>query len=134
MGLNSKLGKTVGLALATSANGTTRNGATLSLMGVQPGQLSVKCQSQITTSSVLATFTMQVSDDGTNWYDVKLANNAAIVNTAAGTGSPVTTSLCLVPGSLGGWSYFRVNAVLSGASTAAADKTQVDYRFVKFPL
>jgi hypothetical protein len=120
------------LAAATSANGTVRNGTAIALDGVQPVTLSVACTAAITTSSVVATFTPQVSMDGTTWFDIKLPNNASNVTTAAGTGSPVTTTVALIiPDSIHGWMQFRVNALLSGASTGAADQTTVTYRYVQ---
>lgn len=121
----------VGLSLATSANGVSRSGATLQVDFSAPGALIVLASSEITTSSVAATFTMQVSNDGSTWYDVKLPNNAAAVATAAGTGSAVTTNLALtVPASVYAAKLFRCNAVLAGAATASADKTSVTYQYV----
>lgn len=120
-----------GLSLATSANGTTRNGATLLMDFAAPGGLLILAHSEITTASVAATFTIQVSNDTTTWYDVKLNNNAANVATAAGTGSNVETNLALtVPPAVYAAKYIRCNAVLAGASTAAADKTSVTYQYV----
>lgn len=120
-----------GLSLATSANGTTRNGATLLMDFSAPGGLLVLAHSEITTSSVAATFTLQVSNDTSTWYDVKLPNNAAAVATAAGTGSNVETNLALtVPPSVYAMKYLRCNAVLAGAATASADKTSVTYIYV----
>ena len=120
-----------GLSLATSANGTTREGASLVLDFTAPGGLIVLAHSEITTASVAATFTPQVSMDGTTWYDVKLPNNAAAVATAAGTGVAVNTNLALtVPDGVYGARLFRCNAVLAGAATAAADKTSVTYQYV----
>ena len=121
----------VGLSLATSANGSARTGATLNIDFSAPGALLVLATSEITTSLVAATFTMQVSNDGTTWYDVKLPNNAAAVAPAAGTGSPVTTNLALtVPASVYAAKLFRCNAVLAGAVTVSADKTSVTYQYV----
>ena len=129
----SKQRSTAGLALATSATGSARTGAVLNLNTVQPGSLSVACQAAITTSSVVATFTPQVSNDQATWWDVKLANNATNVATAAGTGSAVTTSVCLdLGGALGGWKYFRCNATLSGATTASADQTSTSYVYLQY--
>ena len=120
-----------GLSLATSANGTTRSGATLSMDFTAPGGLLVLARSEITTASVVATFTLQVSTDTTTWYDVKLPNNAATVTTAAGTGSAVVTTLALtVPEGVYAAKFFRCNALLSGAATASADKTSVTYIYV----
>lgn len=123
----------VGLASATSANGTARNGATLDLSRVEPGTLVAVCQSSITTSSVVCTFKAQVSFDASTWYDLKSINNAANVATAAGTGSNVDTLLALeIPASASGWKFFRMVATLSGAATAAPDVTVVTYRWLKW--
>ena len=122
----------VGLALATSANGTGRNGAAISLAEVAAGSLSVIAYSTITTASVAATFQPQVSNDNSTWYDVKLVNNASAVATAVGTGVAVETFLALAMADLTGWKFFRCKATLAGAATAAADKTQVDYQYRKF--
>lgn len=122
----------VGLASATSANGTPRNGAALSLAEVAGDSLSVIAYSTITTNSVVATFQPQVSNDNSVWYDVKLVNNASAVNTAAGTGSAVETFLALSMADVTAWKFFRVKATLSGAATAGADLTKVDYQYRRF--
>ena len=123
---------TAALALATSANGTVRNGANLSSELFALGSLVCECTSQITTSSVVATFAVQGSVDGTTWYNIALVNNAANVSTAAGTGSAVTTTIALcVPGNASAYPLVRCNATLSGASTGSSDKTQVTYRYVQ---
>lgn len=119
------------LSLATSANGTAREGTSLVLDFSAPAGLVVLAHSEITTSSVIATFVLQVSVDGTTWYDLKLPNNAANVATAAGTGSNVETNIALsVPPGVYGARLFRCKATLSGAATAAADKTSVTYMYV----
>lgn len=121
----------VGLASATSANGTPRTGATFDLNAIPKGcGLSVQCVATITTSSVTATFTPQVSMDGTNWYNWKQPQAPAQVAVATGTGSPVSTltALDIGPG-VKAWAYFRCNSVLGGASTDPADVTAVDYRW-----
>lgn len=115
------------LSLATSPNGTARNGTTTAIDLAHPGMMVAECYSEITTSSVLATFTLQVSaDNGTTWYDIET------LTTAAGTGSPVLTykSKCF-DRSYHAYRLCRVKAVLSGAATAAADKTQVVLRMVQ---
>lgn len=123
----------VGLASATSANGTARDGARLSLELVGNNGISVQAVAAITTASVVATFRPQVSRNGTDWFDLKSANNASNVTTAAGTGTEVVTNLALaIPvDGLFGWNYFRVVATLSGAATASADVTAVTYRYVQ---
>ena len=120
-----------GLSLLTSTVNTVRSGATLSMDFTAPGGLLVLARSEITTASVVATFTLQVSTDNSTWYDVKLPNNAATVTTAAGTGSAVVTTLALtVPEGVYAAKFFRCNAVLTGASTASVDKTSVTYIYV----
>lgn len=121
------------LALATSANGTARNGTALPTNLAHPGTIVAQCYSIITTADVAATFKVQVSkDNGTTWYDLKLANNAANVATAVGTGAPVETFLALqLPVCVSSYLQVRVVATLAGASTAAADKTQVDFQYIQ---
>jgi hypothetical protein len=120
----------VGLAAATSANGTARNGATFNTNQLGGAGLIVECISAITTSSVIATFNPQVSWDGTNWYDWKEPQQPAQVATAAGTGSEVITRRALgIDKCVIGAPYFRCQATLSGATTAAADQTTVNYKF-----
>lgn len=123
---------TAGLALLTSANGTLRPGANLSVESVTLGGLIFECTAKITTASVVATFVAQGSMDGTTWYDLKSLENPAVVTTAAGTGSEVVTLIALfVPPNASVYPLVRCNATLSGASTAAADKTSITYRFVQ---
>lgn len=116
------------LASATSANGTARTASTaVSTQQMEPGTISFLCQATIVTGSVVATFNIQVSDDGTTYYDLKTQNNAANVTVTA-TGNVVLS----VPMSASGWLYVRCTATLSGAATAAGDLTQVDLRFLRF--
>ena len=119
-------------ASATSANGTARNGTALAMNTVEPGTLSALCVGSIETSSVVATYKWQVSQDGSTFYDLKSQNNAANVATAAGTGSAVAHSFVLdCPKSASGWRYVRLVATLSGASTAAADVTAGTYTYLQ---
>lgn len=117
------------LASATSANGVARNGASLATNLADPGAIIVECTSAITTSSVLATFKLQSSRDGTTWFD--LSGTSADQSTwasAAGTASPVTTRKVLwFPIAAHGHRFVRVVATLSGAATAAEDVTSATY-------
>lgn len=126
MALISKQRSTTGLASATSSNGSTRSGATMPVAIAEPGSISVQCDLTIVTGSVVGTFTPQVSMDGTTWYDVKLPSNTAIVTTAA------TATLCITVPNVSGWRFFRCNALLSGAATAAGDLTAVTYRYLRY--
>ncbi len=123
---------TPALASATSANGTARYGTTFAIEKIDLDSLSVLCRGSITTASVAATFSLQVSPDGTNWYNLVPANNAANVATPAGTGTAAAFGFVLpVPASVVRYPYFRVAAMLAGAVTAAADVTQADYYYVQ---
>lgn len=116
----------VGLAAATSANGSARNGAALSMNQVSPGSLAIECLVTIVTGSVVATFNVQVSMDGTTWFDLKATNNASNVTVSA-TGNVALQ----VSDAASAYTYLRCVATLSGASTAAGDTTAVNYRYLK---
>jgi hypothetical protein len=119
------------LASDTSANGTARNGTALAVNLAHPGTISVLCAGSIDTSSVIATYKVQVSQDGSTYYDLKTLNNASSVATAAGTGSTVAHSFVLdVPVSASGWRYLRAVATLSGATTDPADVTSATVRYL----
>lgn len=124
---------TVGLASATSANGVARDGASLPTNNIQPGSLIAQCIGTITTASVVATYKWQVTSDGTNWDEVRLPSNTASVTIAGGGGSPLAHRVALSCPDLSGYgpnASARVNATLSGATTAGADLTAVTYRYV----
>ena len=120
------------LSLATSTNGTVREGAALNTEPTSAGTISVFCSAAITTASVLATFKLQVSDDGTSWYDLAGGTSSNVsFATAAGTGTEVVTSKVLTfDVAVISWVQCRVVATLSGAATAAADKTTATYHYV----
>jgi hypothetical protein len=139
MGLIANQIVTVGLASATSANGTVRNGASLSMSQVDPLTLSFECVGSITTSSVQATYKVQASPDGTNWDTLFYGTEPLVATvstpggtTAAGTGSPVAHRLALVlPPAVSAYQFVRATAVLAGAATAGADVTAVTYRYCR---
>ena len=122
------------LALATlnTPNGTARAGAALNTEPTSAGTISVFCSAAITTARVLATFKLQVSDDGTNWYDLAGGTSSNVsFATAAGTGSEVITSKVLTfDVAVISWVQCRVVATLSGASTNLADTTTATYHYV----
>jgi len=90
----------------------------------------VQTTATLTTSSVAAKFYPQVSNDGTNWFDLKQPQAPAQVAVATGTGSPVTTLTALIiDASVKSFPYFRCNATLAGAATDPADVTAVIYRW-----
>lgn len=122
----------VALASATSANGTARNGTALVTEFASPGAIAVVCSASITTSSVLATFKLQVSVDGSTFVDISGGTSSNVTfATAAGTGSEVTTSkVLLFDVAAHAFSHCRVVATLSGASTASADVTSATMYYV----
>lgn len=119
---NLKRGPFVALASATSANGTPRNGAAIDLGQCAPGSLSVFCNTTIVTGSVVATWKVQVSNDGTTFHDLALLNNPSPVTVTA-----TATRVLAVPHAAHSWKFVRVVATLSGAATAAGDLTASDY-------
>jgi hypothetical protein len=124
----------VGIAAATSANGSAVLGANLSMEGVSVGSLVLECTAAITTASVLATFKLQGSMDGATWFDLYVmggASGSVSTATPAGTGAEVvTTRALIVPAAAHAYPLVRGVATLSGATTAPADTTKVVYRFV----
>lgn len=121
------------LPVLTSANGTARNGASLSVEQVALGSLVIECTAAITTVDVLATFKVQGSVNGTTWYDLQVGAGIAVSTaTAVGTGAPVsTTRAVIVPAAAHSYPLVRGVATLSGAATVAADVTTMSYRFVQ---
>lgn len=115
------------LAVATSPNGTARNGTTIAAGTVEFSQLSLLCTTTIVTGSVVATYTVQVSDDNSTWYTFRPQSNTA-PTTVTATGSIVLD----VHPSIQTWRYFRPVATLSGAATAAGDTTLVTCKIIKF--
>jgi hypothetical protein len=85
----------------SGAAGQTVTGLAIAIMNpqgntgsaVQQGTLSARCTIRLTTNTITVTGKWQVSQDGSTWYDVTGANNAANVVLATGTGSLVTTNI-----------------------------------------
>lgn len=110
------------LAVLTSLNGVQRSGTTIQTNAVDPLSCVFLCTSAVTTSLVVATFKLQGTFDGTNYFDI----TGATWSSAAGTGSAVTTRQSLsVPNGVHGFKGIRCVATLSGASTVGADTTLV---------
>lgn len=113
------------LVSATSANGTARNGTAIMSDDYQIGTLVFDCSTTIVTGSVVATFRVQGSVDGTTWVNlVDLANTAPVTTAATGTLAIV------VPSAAYAFQQVRCTATLSGAATAAGDLTVVTARFI----
>ena len=120
------------LTSATSLNGTARNGNAFTTEFASPGTIAVVCSASITTSSVLATFKLQVSADGSMYYDLSGGTSSPITfATAGGTGTEVTTTKVLTFDiAAHAFQFCRVVATLSGAGTNLADVTQATMFYV----
>lgn len=120
------------LASATSTNGTARNGTAFTTEWASAGTIAVVCTATVKTSSVAATFKLQVSVDGSTFVDLSGASPDSVVfTTASGTGSEVTTSKVLTfPDAAHSFVQCRVVATLAGAVTAAEDVTSATLYYV----
>lgn len=105
-----------------STDGTVKAGTQLDTGRVLPGSLSAIVSVDCETNTMTMTAKWQVSKDGTTWVDMALANNAANVTLATGTGSAdaTVTKAIVAPDAVFGWEYARlviVNGVATGATT-----------------
>ena len=112
----------IALASATSTNGTARNGANLATEFAVPGTIAVVCSASITTSSVLATFKLQLSyDSGTTgsvgFGSVVLAVvDVAVVSTMPAVLAAVLSVVVGSPASVEGVLVAAVVSVIFGLS------------------
>jgi hypothetical protein len=121
----------VALASATSANGTAREGVAFTTEFAAPGCIAAVCSADVKTSSVLATFKLQVLV-GSTWIDLSGGTASPITfATASGTGSTVTTTKVLTFDiAAHAFVQCRVVATLSGAATGAEDLTSATMYYV----
>lgn len=113
--------------------GTTTAGATLSLAEVSPMTLSCLAVVEAETSTLTMALVWQVSNDGTTWYQIVDANNAAQTVLATGTGGDdaVVSKVVSAPGSVYGWRFARAS-ILSGVTTGAtADTYSLRYSYAR---
>lgn len=120
------------LSSATSANGTARPGTAFTTEWASPGTIAVLCSADVKTSSVVATFKLQVSVDGTTFVDLSGGTSSPITfATSAGTGTTVTTTKVLTFDiAAHAFVQCRVVATLSGAATGAEDLTSATLYYV----
>ena len=113
------------LPVLTSNNGVKRTGVALQSDVYQLGTLILDCACSILTTSVVATFGVEGSVDGTTWVPIKdISNVASVTLTATGTVA------LAVPMAAYSFQQIRAVATLAGASTAAGDTTIVTSRYV----
>lgn len=120
------------LASQQTANGVARNGTAFTTEFASAGSIAVLCTATVKTSSVAATFKLQVSVDGSTFVDLSgtSADDVTFV-TASGTGTEVTTSKVLTfPISAHAFVQCRVVATLAGAATAPEDVTSATLYYV----
>ena len=112
------------LPVLTSLNGTKRTGVPLQSDVYQLGTLILDCACSILTGSVVATFGVEGSVDGTTWVPIKDISNVATVTLSA-TG----TVALAVPMAAYSFQQIRAVATLSGA-TVSGDTTTVTSRYI----
>jgi hypothetical protein len=98
---------------------------------VERNTLSALVYAKATTSSLTITAKWQVSADGTNWYDVHAANNAA--NVVLVTASANATVQIAAPETVYGSLYARLVVVTADATAndSPDDEFSVSYSFRK---
>lgn len=112
------------LPVLTSTNGTKRTGVALNSDVYQLGTLILDCACSIVTGSIVATFGVEGSVDGTTWVAIKDISNVATVTLAASG-----TVALAVPMAAYSFQQIRAVATLSGASVVG-DTTTVTSRYV----
>ena len=112
------------LPVLTSLNGTKRTGVALQSDVYQLGTLILDCACTIVSGSVVATFGVEGSVDGTTFVAIKdISNVATVTLTATGTVA------LAVPMAAYSFQQIRAVATLSGA-TVVGDTTTVTSRYV----
>ena len=122
----------VELATLNTPNGTARSGTAFTTEWASPGTIAVVCSADVKTSSVVATFKLQVSVDGTTFVDLSggTSSNSTFA-TAAGTGTEVvTTKVLTFDIAAHAFVQCRVVATLSGAGTNTPDTTAATLYYV----
>jgi hypothetical protein len=108
----------------TSLANTKRTGVALQSDVYQLGTLILDCACVLPTTSVVATFGVEGSVDGTTWVAIKdISNVASVTLTATGTVA------LAVPMAAYSFQQIRAVATLSGA-TVVGDTTTVTSRYI----
>jgi hypothetical protein len=102
-------------------------------LAVVPGTLSAKVVANITANTLTLTGKWQVSSDGSTWYNCATSpQNAAAVALLTGTGSLVTTTVCVpAPDVVYGWakSRFVLTSAAAAGGGAGVDEASISYAF-----
>ncbi len=137
MSFNSRLvksGQSTIVALTGVTATSTAGGPTLAMAAanMEPGSLVANVSCDLTTSTTTVITRWQVSNNGTDWVDLKPINDAAIVGVpSAGTGSLVTTTWAQACQTNVPYPYVRL-AILVGVATAGAgDNVTISYNYIK---
>lgn len=120
-------------ACSTDTAPQTNAGPTLAMNDVTVGTLSALVYMQAKVNGLTLEAQWQASKNGTTWYDVKPANNAATVVAVTGTGSNVNTTIIVsAPDGVYGYPYARCS-VISRTQDAvdANDEYSVEYNYLK---
>lgn len=137
-------GKRIPLTTATTGNfngdvaGTVKAGAPVSIFGPAGGVVNGTLCSLVIVDAETNTLTLsaywQVSEDGSNWYDVAAAaNNPANVVIATGTAGadPPITEVLPAPAAVYAWTFARVVVVSGVATGATTDTYSIQYKYVR---
>lgn len=124
----------------TGAAPQTVNGNTIAMMhpqgntgsAVAPGTLSANLVLRLTTNTIALTGKWQISTNGSDWIDAKNSNNAANVTLATGTGSLVTTNVCVAAvDACYGYLYARfvLTSGVAAGGGAGVDEVAIAYGY-----
>lgn len=98
------------------AAGTVFAGNAIDMSRVEPGSLMARMVATIVTGSLTLTPSWQVSDDGTTWENLKVANNAANVAISATATIQLEGPVCL-----SGKKWARAVFTSAGATAVVTD-------------
>jgi hypothetical protein len=114
--------------------GTVNAGNAVDVLRVARGTLSARVSVDCETNTMTMTAKWQVSSDNSTWIDMAVANNAANVTLATGTGSAdaTVTKALAAPDAVYGWRYARLAIVNGVATGAATDTYAIGYCFLPY--
>jgi hypothetical protein len=130
--MSRELTSATGVAVTGFTGSAPQQVSAISLATDDWDNLSVLFYAKATTNTLTVTGKWQVSaDGGSNWYDVYVENNAALVAQVTGTGSAVTATRVIdAPEAVYGWPNVRFVAVsgVGSGGGAGTDEASVTYR------
>ena len=133
--LASYKGSQIALTGVTSGSTASTAGLVISMAqnDIEWDSLAAIVETDITTSTITVATKWQVSNDGTNWIDVRDINGTTRTTVAAaGSGSLVTTQyIQYFNGINNPFPYVRLAALVGVTTGGAGDNVTVSYNFRK---